>query len=80
MTVEEHKHTWKNGFCSCGAESKRGFKRRIQRERNKIAADYRRFELYEALCAKDGKQALDFNSGEVDTRLVVEVDGDEVVH
>jgi hypothetical protein len=52
--MEEHEHQWKNGFCDCGAESRRAFKRRIQRERNKIAREYRKLELYEALRAKDG--------------------------
>lgn len=52
--MEGHEHKWKNGFCECGAESKNGYKRRLARERRKIAVEYKKFDLYDALRAKDG--------------------------
>ncbi|QFG12109.1 Hypothetical Protein OBI_RACECAR_264 [Arthrobacter phage Racecar] len=64
MDMEEHEHKWKNGLCECGAESKRGEKRRLARERRRIATEYKKWELYSALCAKDGKQAIDFKNYE----------------
>lgn len=52
--MDGHEHNWKNGYCECGAESKNGYKRRLTRERNKRAKEYKEFDLYEALRAKDG--------------------------
>ncbi|UDL16666.1 hypothetical protein SEA_ATUIN_273 [Arthrobacter phage Atuin] len=43
--IEGHVHRWRSGHCECGAESKNVYKKRIQRERNKIAREFK---------AKDG--------------------------
>ena len=57
MDQKVHEHKYKNGNCVCGAESKNGLKRRLKREAHVVEVSSGG-GLYEALCAKDGKQGL----------------------
>jgi hypothetical protein len=46
--IEGHHHQWKSGYCECGAESMNVYKKRVQRERNRIAREFKATENVDA--------------------------------
>lgn len=69
--IEGHHHEWKSGHCECGAESMNVYKKRVQRERNRIAREFKEREK----TMPEAKKKIAFDPG---TQEGFEVFADEV--